>query len=107
MASQILVNIISAIIFFGFFVWLSYCVLWVLRKTGITKKWRFWRLKRRFKHGFKFDDDIVDICNKFLDEDWKYEEVKLFIKHNPLKHEILYTYFMVKELRKEQLKGGL
>lgn len=97
------VPVITGVFLFGILTWLGYFLFfWLPKYLGISKFFVTRRLEKKYKRGFKFDDNIIRLCEIAVERRWKYQDMKLLTKNNPRGDEILYTYF----LTQKALKGG-
>jgi hypothetical protein len=102
--SVYIVPILTGVFIFAIVTWLIYLFFyWLPKYMGISKMWVHSRLKRKYKKGFNFDDNIIRLCEIAIARKWKYQDMKILTKNNPRADEILYTYF----LTKKALKGGI
>ena len=102
-----IIPIIVGIAVFGFVTWVGYCIYWFFTKVlYIGGLLLGWRLKRKFKDNFVYDDEILEFCRYAINNRWKLRELKEVTKHNLKRDEILYTYILLKKVMKnDRLKA--
>ena len=102
-----IIPIIVGIAIFGFVTWVGYCIYWFFTKVlYIGGLLLGWRLKRKFKDNFVYDDEILEFCRYAINNRWKLRELKEVTKHNLKRDEILYTYILLKKVMKnDRLKA--
>jgi hypothetical protein len=92
--------VLTGTLLFGFLTWIGFMCYWFLKYLGVGKIFTQMRLNRKFKNGFKFDDEIIKFCTKAIQNGWKYRDIKRFAKVNLRRDEILHTYFLLKKMNK-------
>jgi len=103
MASQILILLITGIMFLLFIAWIFWMVYWMLGKFGLWKWATFRRLKRKFGENFVFKDDAIEWCLDKIQKKWKYKDVRKFIGYEPNGRELHYTFLTFDKISKQEL----
>ena len=98
-----LIIIISIIFSFLFIAWIFWMAYWILGKFGIWKWATYRRLKKKFKD-LEFRDDAIEWCNNVIEKNWRFKDIKKFVKYEPAGSELLYTYLALIKLKKNKPK---
>lgn len=101
MVSTAIVLVITLGVIFFFIVWVFWLAYWILGKFGIWKWATYRRLRKKFKN-LEFRADAIEWCNEAIEKNWKFKDVKRFVKYEPAGNELLYTYLALKKLKKEE-----
>lgn len=98
MASQIVIIIITLLMFLGFIVWIGWMAYWILGKFGLWKWATTRRLGKRFGKNFEFHDDSINWCLDKIQKKWKYKDVRKFVGYEKNGSELHYTFLMLSNL---------
>jgi len=104
MVSETITLIITGFMFVLFVIWLFWMAYWILGKFGIWKWATYHRLKKRYKDvGFK-DDAITWAVDK-IHKEWKFKDIKRFVKYEKDGGELLYTFMALSKLSPLELEN--
>jgi hypothetical protein len=97
----VIMPVFTGVVFFCLVTWIGYMIYWGFNYLGLSEPFVKSRLIRKYKEGFEIDEKTVDFCKRAVIRNWRFRDINRYAKVQLNKDEILYTYFLMKEL-----KGG-
>lgn len=101
-ATDYIVPLFTGVIFISFIAWIVFLVYLFLKKIGLFRWRKFKKLRKVLGRDYEFKDEILEFVTDAIDKKWRYKDVKRISATMPESDEILYTYFLVRKLRKKE-----
>jgi len=97
-----IVPIFTGVILMSFIAWLIFLVYLFLSKIGLFRWRKYRKLRKKLGRDYEFKDEILEFVNDAVDKKWRYKDMKRISANMPESDEILYTFFLMKKLRKKE-----